>query len=75
MATETPMSVVDELVAEMSRQLDLHLVPKHSHDPASSLTHTLNVSRRHGTPHVPKHCACVMCSRGRSDQHIPAVSR
>lgn len=40
------------------------LCPKHSHDPDSQMTHVLNVARRNGTPHQPRHCACSSCRHG-----------
>jgi hypothetical protein len=63
---------VDNLVQTMAAEIGI-AEPKHSHDPKSSMTHTLNTSRRNGTPYVGRHCACPGCKHGFT--HIPAVSR
>lgn len=61
----TPMPSGDEIDVWFKEMVGrLQHEPKHSHEPDSSMTHTLNVARRNGTPHQPKHCACPNCVNG-----------
>lgn len=55
-------ATVNQLVQEMATDLGL-ADPKHAH-PDGPISHVLNVSRRNGTPHQPKHCGCQSCTYG-----------